>query len=215
MILYHQMNKEVFLDISKIIERDSKSTTYKFALLRGVIDIIQENSPFISFLNNRAYFPLGLLIEKWLLYYYPILSSSIKIPQINGDFNLAFETQFRRIINAYERVGGFSAFYNDFKNKGIPQNLTFDFLELAKKMKNTITKMPMRYIGRSISSNYYSIFHYESKSKRKTVSSVDAEFIINNFGFFSIPIDYYEAFKTLGSFIGGTDSIFLSGQNFQ
>ena len=29
------MNHQVFCNISKIIERDSKSTTYKFALLRG------------------------------------------------------------------------------------------------------------------------------------------------------------------------------------
>ena len=37
------MDSQTFSNISKIIERDSKFTTYKFALLRGVIDIIQEN----------------------------------------------------------------------------------------------------------------------------------------------------------------------------
>lgn len=149
------MNTNVFQNISKIIERDSKSTTYKFALLRGVIDIIQENSPYISFEKDRVSFPLGLLIEKWLIYYYPILDSSVKIPQINGELNLAFENQFMRIINAYEKVGGFSAFYNDLKNNGIPKNLTSDLLELANQMKYTITRMPMKYIGRSISNNYY------------------------------------------------------------
>ena len=41
------MDKKIFSNIGKIIERDSKSTTYKFALLRGTIDIIQENSPYI------------------------------------------------------------------------------------------------------------------------------------------------------------------------
>ena len=46
------MNKEIFSNISKIIERDKKATTYKFALLRGVIEIIQENSPFIDFSEN-------------------------------------------------------------------------------------------------------------------------------------------------------------------
>src|SRR5690606_10378154 len=152
------MNTNVFQDISKIIERDSKTTTYKFALLRGVIDIIQENSPYISFSKDRVCFPLGLLIEKWLLYYYPILESSVKIPQINGEFNLAFEIQFTRIINSYERVGGFSAFYNDVKNNGIPNNLIVEIVELAKRMRDTSTRMPMKYIGRSISNKYYSIF---------------------------------------------------------
>lgn len=84
------MNNQVFYNISKIIERDSKSTTYKFALLRGVIDIIQENSPYIRMVDNRVHIPTGLLIEKWLLYYYPILESKIIIPQINGETNLAF-----------------------------------------------------------------------------------------------------------------------------
>jgi hypothetical protein len=55
------MDNTVFTNISKIIERDSKTTTYKFALLRGVIDIIQESSPYISFSNNRVFFPTGLL----------------------------------------------------------------------------------------------------------------------------------------------------------
>ena len=38
---------EIFINISKIIERDKKTSTYKFALLRGTIEIIQDNSPFI------------------------------------------------------------------------------------------------------------------------------------------------------------------------
>ncbi len=208
------MNDDIFRNIGKIIERDSKSTTYKLALLRGVIDIIQENSPYISYTKDRVYFPLGSLIEKWLVYYYPILDSSIKIPQINGDINLAFENQFTKIISAYDRRGGFSAFYNDLKNKGIPQNLTLDFIELVKKMKETITRMPMKYIGRSISNNYYSIFQYELKGIRRTNIIVDNEFLINNFGSFSIPIDYYETFKILGSFISGTDSIFFKWAEF-
>jgi hypothetical protein len=208
------MHSDVLKNISKIIERDSKSTTYKFALLRGVIDIILDNSPFITFSKDRVQFPLGLLIEKWMLYYYPILESSINIPQINGNNNLAFGNQFRKIISEYSTIGGFSAFYNDVKNKGIPQNLQSDFLALAKKLKGTITTMPMRYIGRSISNDYYSIFNFESGNIRRRSSQIDLEFLISNFGTFSIPRDYYEAFKVLGSFISGQDSILFKWAEF-
>ena len=142
------MKNEVFSNISKIIERDSKTTTYKYALLRGVIDIIQENSPFISFSKYRVTFPTGLLIEKWILYYYPLLESQTLIPQINGETNIAFTSQLRRIITEYAPVGGFSVFYNDLKNKGIPKRLQPDFIALANKLRDTITKMPMKYIGR-------------------------------------------------------------------
>jgi hypothetical protein len=208
------MKSDIFLNIGKIIERDSKTTTYKFALLRGVIDIIQTNSPFIYFLKDRVYFPTGLMIEKWLLYYYPILNSGEKIPQIKGQFNLAFEVQFKKIINAYDKLGGFSAFYNDLKNIGIPKDLKVIFIDLVKSMKDTITRMPMKYIGSSVSDSYYSIFQYQSGRIRKSSTEVDVEFLIHNFGSFSIPLSYYEAFKTMGSFITGMDSIFFKWAEF-
>jgi hypothetical protein len=209
------MDEVVFANISKIIERDSKVTTYKYALLRGVIDLIQDNSPYITFSGGRANIPTGLLIEKWILYYYPILESSTFIPQINGDVNFAFGNQLNKIIAAYRPIGGFSAFYNDLKNKGIPENFKQEFVSLAKKLQDTITKMPMRYIGRSISNDYYSIFNYQSARRRNSASvTIDIEFLIKNFGSFSIPVEYYEAFKVLGSFIGGQDSILFKWAEF-
>lgn len=152
------MENEIFYNIGKIIERDSKTSTYKFALLRGVIDIIQESSPFISIAEGRAHFPTGLLIEKWLLYYYPLFDSNILIPQINGNVNLAFNNEILNLIESYKSRGGFSAFYNDLKYKNIPTDLQDDFFELVKKLRDTITKMPMKYTGRSIKEEYYSIF---------------------------------------------------------
>ena len=207
------MNNEVFYNISKIIERDSKATTYKFALLRGVIDIIQDNSPYITFTDKRVQIPTGLLIERWLLYYYPILQSQTSIPQINGEANLAFGKQLTKLICNYEARGGFSAFYNDLKNKGIPEDLQSDFFELAKKLRDTITQMPMKYIGRSISNEFYSIFNYENKTL-KSLPSIDIERLIQDFGKFSIPFEYYEAFKILGSFINGQDSILFKWAEF-
>jgi len=207
------MNNKVFYNISKIIERDSKTTTYKFALLRGVIDIIQDNSPYISFVENRVHIPTGLLIEKWLMYYYPILQSQTSIPQINGETNLAFSNQLSKLISDYDARGGFSAFYNDLKNKGIPDDLQSDFFELVKKLRDTITKMPMKYIGRSISNDFYSIFNFENQTISRS-SKIDIETLINYFGTFSIPFEYYEAFKILGSFINGQDSILFKWAEF-
>ena len=208
------MNKEIFSNISKIIERESKTTTYKFALLRGVIDIIQDNSPYILFSNDRVNFPIGLLVEKWILYYYPIFESSEYIPQINGKTNLAFVFHLKKIISEYSSNGGFSVFYNNLKNKGIPDNLHSDFVSLAKKINDTIIRMPMKYIGSSISNDYYSIFQYKSGTKSNISNCTDAEFLINSFGTFSIPIDYYEAFQVLGSFISGQDSILFKWAEF-
>ena len=207
------MNSEVFNNIIKIIERDSKSTTYKFALLRGVIDIIQDNSPYISFVENRAHIPTGLLIEKWFLYYFPILQSQTLIPQINGKTKLAFSNELSKLIDYYKDRGGFSVFYNDLKNKGIPEDLQSDFFKLSKKLRDTITRMPMKYIGRSITNDFYSIFNYENQTIRKN-AAIDIETLIKHFGTFSIPLEYYEAFKILGSFINGQDSILFKWAEF-
>ena len=208
------MNRNVFSNISKIIERDSKSTTYKFALLRGTIDIIQDNSPYIVENKGRIEMPTGLLIEKWLIYYYPILESKISIPQINGDLNLAFQSHFNNLISYYDNKGGFSAFYNDLKSKGIPKDIRRDFLKLTKSIKNTITKMPMKYIGRSVNQDFYSIYSYENNKRLSNSSAIDIEILINDFGSFSIPVEYYEAFKLLGSFINGQDSILFQWAEF-
>lgn len=208
------MNNQSYINVNKIIERDNKSSTYKFALLRGVVDIIQDNSPYIEFKDGRVHFPMGLLIEKWLLYYYPIFDSELYIPQINGVANLAFASQMKELVNYYKDKGGFSTFYNDLKNKGIPSNIYLEFFKLLKKLNDTITQMPMKYIGRSINQDYYSIFQYENAKKIKSKNEIDLKFLIENFSKFSIPSEYYEVFKLLGSFIVGQDSILFKWAEF-
>jgi len=207
-------HREILLNISKIIERDSKATTYKFALLRGVIDIIQDNSPYIVYMDDRVYIPTGLLVEKWMLYYYPIFESGEHIPQIYGSSQVAFRKQIEKMIDAYRLMGGFSGFYNDLKNKGIPQRLRSDFISLAKVMTRTITRMPMKYIGRSITDEYYSIFQFRPGRVPGSSEDMGMQFLIDHFGEFSIPVTYFESFKILGSFINGKDSIFMKWAEF-
>ncbi len=203
------MDKETFRNINQILARDSKSTTYKFALLRGTIDLIDDNSPYIILKDGRAHFPLGLLVEKWLLYYY----SLIDVPQINGQAQLAFAAPLRLLVDFYATRVGFSAFYNDLKNKGIPDEIQTLFILLVRKLTTTITTMPMRYIGTSVYGKFYGIYQYERGSSKKT-RAIDAEYLIHNLGTFSIPLEYYEAFQVLGSFINGQDAILFQWAEF-
>lgn len=207
-------NTEVYTNISKIIERDSKSTTYKFALLRGVIDIILDNSPFIEVSKDRVKIPLGLMIEKWLMYYYPIIECDKVIPQINGNTQLAFEPHFRKIIRAYDKGGKFSEFYNDLTCKSIPTDIQVPFLDLVKKLRNAIMQMPMKYIGTSVNNSHYSIFQFSGKPIQTKAKFIDIEYLIDNCGSFSIPIEYYETFRFLGRFVNGQDSILFKWAEF-
>lgn len=201
------MKDEIFSNISKIIERDSKFSTYKFALLRGTIDVIHDNSPFIKFSNHEVIIPLGLLIEKWLLYYYPILDSEIYFPQINGNKKLAFESYFLKVISNYHLKGGLSVFYNDLRRKGIPESNKKDVLLLLEKIANTIIKQPMNYIGGSLGKSNSSIFTFNNDKKRIKIEKIDLEYLIERFGNYSIPFSYYSAFQLFGTFISGRDSL--------
>lgn len=208
------MDQSVFLNIGKIIERDSKTTTYKLALLRSVIEIIQENSPYIRIAGDRVHMPTGLLVLKWMTYYYPILESEPAVPQINGAYQLAFEGPLRNLIQGYKHRGGFSRFYNDLTVEGIPGHLMSDFVNLVNQLRNTITRMPMRYIGRTLSNDYYSIFCFTPGRSLNSAEVTDKLAIIEHSGSFSIPLDYFEAFRFLGSFINGQDSILMKWAEF-
>jgi hypothetical protein len=208
------MNPDILTNISKIIERDSKATTYKFALLRGVIDIIQENSPYIKADQKRVEIPLGLMIEKWLIYYYPIIESKILIPQIHAPAKLAFDVQLGILILSYKSRGGFSAFYNDLVRKTVPNDLQPLFQNLIRKLRSTITQMPMRYIGSSINKGHYTIFQVNQGSMTDRSKTIDLQYLIRNCGTFSISREYYDAFRLLGRFVGGSDSILMKWAEF-
>lgn len=70
------MENEIFYNIGKIIERDSKTSTYKFALLRGVIDIIQESSPLFPLQKDVHIFRQDCLLKNG---YYIIILYLIRI----------------------------------------------------------------------------------------------------------------------------------------
>jgi len=208
------MNQEIFSNISKIIERDSKSSTYKFALLRGIIDIIQEDSPYIHVGVSRVKFPMGLLVEKWMEYYYPLLESPLLIPQINGNTRLAFQEDFKTIIQAYSEKGGMSVFFHELKTGTLDEPIQAQVYTLAKNMARTIADKPMRFIGGSISTENYSIFSVDSPIDRGKPARVELQSLIKHLGVFSIPFEYFQVFQFIGSFISGQDSILMKWAEF-
>lgn len=196
------MNTAVFQNIFNIIERDSKTSTYKFALLRGTIDIIQENSQFIQRTPDGVQIPLGLLINKWIFYYYPLFSSDIEIVQITSRKGIAFRNELIAVINYYDNEkGGMSVLYQDLRLGKYPSAVKPAIMQLYAKLKTTIVNMPMKYIGQSINKKHNSIYTYTGTSSR------DKSDLIHGYGTFTIPFDYYEAFKLFGSFISGKESI--------
>ena len=137
--------------LAQIIERDSKDSTYKFALLRGTIDIIQ-NYPHFKKIEegNRVSFPMGLMILKWIEYYYPLLSSNIYIPQRYGDYegrSIAFRKEFDEVIRLYKISPGSEELMIDLKRGVHTDEKGRAIVRLVRKLRHTIVNQPMHYIG--------------------------------------------------------------------
>lgn len=208
--------------INSILERDAKDASYKFALLRGTIDICQRYSHLREEADGRVRYPLGLLVERWVLYYYPIIDSPEFIPQRSnessentGGRQIAFRSAFKKVTDYYRDKGGFDAFWNEYSRGDLPEDISADVLTLFKKIRETIVTQPMKYIGRSQSDEYYSIYGYDKKGVRiRNDAYPNPEFILENFGVFDIPADMCLAFEYFGSFISGEQSILENWAEF-
>jgi hypothetical protein len=198
--------------INHLIHQDSKTTTYKFALLRATIEVIEEESPYVHPMDDRVHIPLGAVMEKWVLYYYPLFEMGLDTSQINGGGRLAFHEEMREIVHHYQTLGGISVLQSDLE-QGIPIHLQPSIMALMDKVHQTIVRMPMKYLGTSLTGHEYGIYQLESrKEKKRTAKSTSA--LIKEYGFFSIPSDYHQAFKVMGGLLMGTSSIMSQWAEF-
>lgn len=211
------MTYNTLKNINQIIERDSKDTTYKFALLRATIEVIQEKSPYQKFEDERVVLPTGLLILKWLEYYYPIIES--ELPQRNGDnldsFTLSFRAIFKDVTDFYKLRGGLSVFYSELVRGNLADEIEDTVYQLCKKMRDTIRDQPMRYIGKSVYGKEFGIFKRVSKGiQLRQPEKLDINYLIENFSEFSLPREYYNVMELMGSFITGMHSILINWAEF-
>lgn len=198
------------IDLAKIVERESKESTYKFALLRGTIDIIQ-NSPNLKHAgdNLRIYYPIGSLVLKWIEYYWPLFNK--KVPQRPGA--TAFEKELNKVIELYP-IGDrkYSSLHYDLR-KGISEPLKIaTIFELLRKVRETISRQPMYYIGSSIgrSGELYAVHNNTTRLPHK----LSIDYILGKMGSFSIPADFHHVLATVGSFVAGTHSILFKWAEF-
>jgi len=209
---------ENFKTINTIIERDSKDTTYKYALLRGAVEISQEYRHLKITNGNRAGYPFGLLVEKWLLYYYPFIENNI--PQKArenepGAKQISFRKFFRPVVEYYADSGKFSGFYRDYAKGSIPPEIVPDFRSLIKDIRRTITEYPMKHLGYSATGKYYSMFDYDRESGAPSGKfPVDRDYLIHNLGTYFLSREYDTIFEVFGSFIAGDDAVLFQWAEF-
>jgi phage repressor protein C with HTH and peptisase S24 domain/SAM-dependent methyltransferase len=141
--------------IESVISKDKKDATYKIALLRALCSIAQTENQAVRWANDKyVEVPLGLIAEKWLFYYWPLIeldpdNNTVIIPQKRGlekNKRIAFRTPLLQLIKAYG-AGGINAAYADFMAAKVPRDLKCYLDQTINKISATIVSGPVTYSG--------------------------------------------------------------------
>jgi len=197
--------------LTAILSKDSKDSTYKYALLRAMVQCVMDQSPHKSEgKDGWVSYPFGLLIYYWILYYYPIFASDVFIPQKNGETpelkrgtTVAFRREFNRVIDFYRDKGGFPQFRFDLIRDEVPASIQNAVIQLMKKLRGTIKNMPMKHLGYYSNKRHYSLV----KDDSATIKTASHYKLIQEAGLFYIEPDLHKLMDEIGALIIGEDSI--------
>ncbi|EDZ62129.1 hypothetical protein SMGD1_0266 [Sulfurimonas gotlandica GD1] len=204
---------EALKQISYIIENDSTSSTYKYVLLKSVINASQKYEHLIEVKDNRASIPIGLIVEQWILDYMPFVFKNISQQNSGTVLDKPIIANYNKIfyllnLDRYvEWEYAYMQFIKSYKSSNLSLELSNEFFKLARKMAKKIVSMPMRYIGRS----EYEFFTPDKESfadiKLENGMMYDSSFLVREFGSFSISEQHYNIFRYLGQTLYGTSTI--------
>lgn len=194
--------------IESIINRDRKFTTYKLALLRALCEIgaktphVAQWSP-----GDMVGIPLGLIVEKWIYYYWPLVDSTTMLPQMRGkEFlkQIIFRPHLQKLADSFSLSGGFGAFKTAFHSGALSIDQKSLLVETVNSMARAIIDGPVTYAGGSLEAKD-SFFTFSGARGIKILSS--SAHLPNALGRVFLRGEIWREFCLLGHWIG--ESILL------
>lgn len=186
--------------IESVISHDKKTATYKLALLRALCAIAQTEANAVEWgTDGFIRVPLGLIAEKWLFYYWPLVvldgESQIEIPQTRGK-EMAFRKHLQRLIYAYG-AGGLNAAYADYKSGRVPHEI-LNLLDITlNSIANTIVVGPVTYTGGG--HNPYFRFDGRKTARKRCVNPIST---CSRLGHVLVPVAMWQEMCLIGHWIG-------------
>ena len=187
--------------IESIISRDKKTATYKLALLRALADIAQTEYRQVKVVSKgRVGVPLGLLAERWVTYYWPLIASPQFIPQKRGEARgsktrAVFRPFLEEVVREYS--GNLSQFVHDFKSDSVPDALKVQADELIRTIAiKGIVKGPVKYSGED---DFFKYNNSSSQLAGERLSS--AKLATESLGVITMPADVWREFCAIGYWI--------------
>lgn len=210
------MNKKDIALIKAFINRDGQGSSYHFALVRALAEIAAEFNHLARRRNNNELtLPLGLLVWKWMLYYFPIVEQGL--PQvtdagsgINRNSQLHFQAGLKKITDYYSGHGGFETFYQDLVRGGISTSISRDLIIVLRQIRDTIEET-LRQSGTVSTLKRYTLLSYNKDTRHIMEVTrpvrINPEFLVQNFGTFNIRRNFYETLRMFADFMTGTGSV--------
>ena len=169
--------------IQRIIGSETKSATYKLALLRALAEAATRDfQRIVPVGEGRIGVPLDLIAEKWLRYYWPLFESNRFIPGANGERPgapkpLAFRRKLTTLVDCYKGAGGYPRFYADWTAGELSPTVTEYFGAAFAKIKGAIREGPVVFAAKGA-------FGYDKST-----------------GLVSLPFELWREFMHLGAWI--------------
>ena len=207
------INTEALRQINYIIENDSTSSTYKYVLLKSVINASQRYEHLVKIENSRANIPLGLIVEQWILDYMPFVFKDISQQNNKTVLDKPITSIYNKIFillnldKTVEWTYAYMQFTKALQNPNMSIELSKEFLKLSKKIADKIVKMPMRFTGK-LDYEFFIPNQLNFGSVKLSRDEIyNSSFVVNSFEYFSISEQHYNIFRYLGQTLYGTSTI--------
>lgn len=157
--------------IESILNRDRKEATYKLALIRALAEIAtQEARSAVWSSAGTVGVPIHRIAERWLLYYWPLLSHPYKIPQSRaeaaGGKPIKFRSALSMLMEPFAQQGAYSgltAWHLARTSNQLDANSHSRLQAALRSIAETIRSGPVTFSGSGLGAG--PVFEYDKKSK--------------------------------------------------
>ena len=169
--LQHQGIQRPIDQIETILNRDRKEATYKLALIRALAEIAtQESRSAIWLADGMVGVPIARIVERWLYYYWPLISSSLSIPQSKaeaaGGKSIKFRDSLTALIHAFGGMGhhgGLSAWHLARTSGQLSPSLLALLRHAQRDIADAIRSGPVKYSGGALETG--PVFSYDNSTR--------------------------------------------------
>ena len=139
--------------IERVINRDTKTATYKLALLRACCDIAQQEGGRVYWRpDGRIAVGVDDIAEKWIEYYWPLITAPRFLAQKHGENQdypnqLAFRTALSNFASEFTGLGGLAAYITERNSNRLPREIAETRRLLTAQICTAIVKGPVYYSG--------------------------------------------------------------------